>query len=71
MNKPKRKRIERVTDVDYGALMDYTYCYRCGDIYSGAIEADKHVYQLMLARGYDMWEQALIEKAWNNLESGS
>lgn len=69
MKAPTRKRIERLQDVTYGSLMDYTYCSRCGDIYDDAIESDKHTYDLMLVRGYDMWEQCLIEKAWKNLNT--
>lgn len=69
MKAPKRKRIESLEDVTYSALLDYTYCSRSGDVYSDSIESSKHTYEMMLARGYDMWEQVLIEKAWERLNT--
>lgn len=63
-----RKPIKELADVDYNALMDYTYCYQCGDrSYSDHVESNFHTSQLMEARGYDMWELVIIEKAWRNL----
>lgn len=62
-----KKRLQVLHDVKYEDLMHYTFALGHGQESDDPIDSSKTIYEHMKAYGYDMWEQALIEKAWRQL----